>query len=290
MLRYRRSQEMDERAITAHLIRRMRQFQEREAAQLGVVLNYDARLAESEQGPESFHGADFAVWLRGGGLSLALRLQAKRLKPLVRSPGTYSSLDHTVRSTGDRQVDLLIGNTPSYMNPGYLFYNALETPPGVRTGCCRGKTFGLDVLGMTVASAHAIRGVLPEKTAADVLPVSVPAHCVVACSRTMPFWQHWGIPIFSDDVPLPLRAAFAFLHSSPRGPEPVRLLADPAAELSPQVQEILSGFPDGTLEVMEDSVPEYVDTVESEGSLGISDDDDDRPARVVAVLRSGDGA
>ncbi len=100
----------------------------------GMVVAADA------PGPESKYGADLELWLRGGGLLLGLRLQAKALAPRKRTVGTYEHLHHVVRrrsrSTGlvtsKPQVDVLINGTPAHLNAGYL--STMRSSRSLRSG------------------------------------------------------------------------------------------------------------------------------------------------------------
>lgn len=141
-------------------------------------------------GTEDTHGADLELWVRSQGLRVGFRFQSKVLRPLQRFAGKYEELDHRIggRSSGERQIDVLIENSPRPLNPAYLFYNGLEREPSIRSACCRDDEWSPrnGQLGLTFCSAHRIRALLdgsvrlPKRLEA-VLPRSLPLPCAATC-------------------------------------------------------------------------------------------------------------
>ncbi|MGY0390569.1 DUF6615 family protein [Nocardioides sp. WG-D5] len=140
-------------------------------------------------GPESRHGADLELWVRAGALRIGFRLQAKALQPRKsRVLGVYDELDHVIRGTALRQVDVLIGATPSLFNAGYVFYNGLAEKPDFDSGCCRNDDWLTrnGRLGITITTPQHVRAILdgrlryPKRLQA-VLPRSVPLSCIGTC-------------------------------------------------------------------------------------------------------------
>ena len=307
MRKYR--QRMDERGITTHLLWLMEQRQALLGA-AGLDLKYDDHLAASRQpdgstrnyGGESVHGADYAVWLRGGGLSLGLRLQAKRLFPDKKSLGNYASLDHEVGKAKTQQSKLLISRTPSSMVPGYIFYNGLEAWPRNGhhlTACCGGRSRTLSSLGLTVAHAQVIRDML-EVNAKDLsarrfMKNCVPAVCVTDCYVAR---QHFVIPVVGLSLNRPETLPLSALLTLLRAPRP---------ELRPRSIPIPIFHTAGTplpflLEVLRqadiveirdgEEIPAYVNAIGSEQGLDLAEPRDgdqrltdrERPADVVVSM------
>lgn len=233
--------------------------------------------ADRVPGRESTHGADLELWLRGGGLYLGLRLQAKKLFPSGkgRSPGTYKELHHLVGHTaGKAQVQVLIDATPSPLNPGYLFYNGLERKPRIDDGCCTldgyERTNGR--LGLTVTSAEFVKSLYDlspqKKSLGAVLPHSVPLQCLVLCRRQYR-WRNAGMPL---DAALPLDLA-GFR----------RLLVVPDLDFEGRSPELdVTG---GAVVISDDPLPPYVRRLALDGRLGNQDLPE---ADFVVVLSSSD--
>jgi hypothetical protein len=268
-----RNRERRETSITDDLIVRLT------TRGRGVVVAADA------PGPESKYGADLELWLRGGGFLLGLRLQAKSLAPRKKTAGSYEHLHHVVRRrsrttglvTARPQVDVLIGRTPAYLNPGYLFYNAPERKPAAGSACCsfNGYARKHGRLGLTYASAASVQQLNrmnPRPCGIDdVLPTSVPLQCLAMCFRGGWWPQQAGVP------PMPLRAADLPLALAGGGP-PVVLL-DPTRDIDQGFLEVARRSP----LVLDEEVspPEYVRSLLTNGVLG---DDAAPTARRVLVL------
>ena len=255
-----RGKERRETSITDDLIVRL------STRGKGMVVAADA------PGPESRFGADIELWLRGGGLLLGLRLQAKSLAPRKRRLGAYEHLHHTVRRrsrrsgqvTSEPQVKVLIRGTPAHLNAGYIFYNALETRPSVESACCSHNGFARKHgrLGLTYTSAESVEqlnSMNPQPNGiADVLPLSVPLQCLVLCQR----WGWW--PDSTGPAPMPLRAADLPLGLA--GGQLASLVLDPTRGLDDRVQAIIDRFPVEMNEVVR--LPDYVLSLLTNGVLG----------------------
>ncbi|MEU4157867.1 DUF6615 family protein [Actinoplanes sp. NPDC026670] len=196
---------------------RSRKFGKKESDERGITEDFVVWLARRSHGSveaihvdsgESEHGADIELWLRGGGLLLGFRLQAKCLKPNSgsRKPGSYQSLFDTVGTSPDFQVDKLISNTPSPLIPAYLFYNGLPADPVIPSDCCSDNEWRKDLgwLGITVAPAQVVsllKDITPRrKTLGHVLPDSLPLPCIAYCENDPYSWH------FPPGA-MPLRAA-----------------------------------------------------------------------------------
>lgn len=131
-------------------------------------------------------GADWEWWFVQGGRGFGMRVQAKRLNPATQK---YDTLDHTVRRTGRKQVNLLIGDAEAAsprLYPMYCFYNYI--PPGGAQPLWRCRSRGPDVreFGCSVADAYSIRALLRRKRKQTDLgsigALSFPWSCMVCCN------------------------------------------------------------------------------------------------------------
>jgi len=232
-----RGRERRETSITDDLIVRLTKRGE------GLVIAADA------PGPESLYGADLELWLRGGGLLLGLRLQAKSLAPRKRKLGVYKELHHVVhrRTTSGTthpraQVDVLISGTPHYLTPGYVFYNALEQKPSVDSACCSFNGYERlhGRLALTYTSASVVRDfnrMDPRPNSiSDILPASVPLQCLALCGGRR--WWAWGS---GGPLPMPLQAAELPLALA--GGRPPTVFLDPTRDVDATDLERLATYP-----------------------------------------------
>ena len=283
---------------SAHFVRRTmldsRRLRGRERRETSITDDLIVRLAKRGRGivaavdapgPESKYGADLELWLRGGGLLLGLRLQAKSLAPRKRKVGIYEHLHHVVRaksrSTGlvrsKAQVDVLIHGTPAHLNAGYIFYNAVERKPSVGSACCsfNGYARRHGRFGLTYTSAESVRQ-LNRTTGRpcgidDVLPSSVPLQCLAMCHR----WGWWPQP--GGLPPMPLRAAELPLALT-GGRLPV-LVLDPTRDLEREALDEARRLP---LVLNEDVLlPDYLRSLLSDGTM--SDGADPSASRIVVL-------
>ncbi|MFI0780124.1 DUF6615 family protein [Streptomyces sp. NPDC021212] len=129
---------------------------------------------------ESRNGADWEWWFHAGGLGFGMRVQAKRAK----RGGGYD-LEHTVRSTGDRQSELLVNDAlAAGCLPVYVLYNHRNWVPTSRFGQavdCRHGRGEQAQLGCTIVSALTVQSVLRSRPvrAAHVRDQSVPWHRIL---------------------------------------------------------------------------------------------------------------
>jgi hypothetical protein len=273
----------------AHLVRRqmfLHRSLGREMPEVALTANLINELVQRGRGrvsatpapaPESRYGADLELWLRGGGVLLGLRLQAKILKPGgPRSAARYAELHHKIGKQQIPQVSQLIANTPASMTPGYLFYNAIHQRPVVTSACCSHdgykRRFGR--YGLTITSAQTVQkfsNAAPRPLAelGDVLPQCVPLQCLALCPA-----QYLGE---RRNYPLPLQAASLPIRLVGGGrPTVVR---DRSGELTDEVRLALRhvdvDFDD------DKSAPEYVYTLITQGNI---DQGAEPTARFVVVM------
>ncbi len=129
-------------------------------------------------------GADWEWWLCGGGKAFGMRIQAKKLdsKSL-----RYESLDHKVRGSRKKQINLLLKDAaaqPTPLYPIYCFYNYWPDPaPNVQWNC---KSFPpkWGDFGCSVADARLIKRCLASgiRDLSRISSISHPWMCLVCCT------------------------------------------------------------------------------------------------------------
>lgn len=190
-----------------------------------VIVNKFTRRAEG-----TTTGADWEWWFVQGHRGVGLRVQAKRLNV---STVKYDTLDHTIRRTRQKQINLLLRDAESCsppLYPIYCFYNWLPGPapaqPTVnpRCGLCSLNAFPPDVrMGVTIADAYEVAALLRQKPPlvdfAAVSQISCPWVCLV-CQL-----DHWtGSPI--PEQVLGLVSGFRTRHSRKKRTAPWPRVAD----------------------------------------------------------------
>ncbi|MGI5380607.1 DUF6615 family protein [Streptomyces sp. CA-251387] len=129
---------------------------------------------------EARNGADWEWWFHTAGRGFGLRVQAKRAK----RGGGYD-LEHVVRTTGERQSELLVRDAlAAGCLPVYVLYNHRNWVPRSPTGLvvdCRHGRGSPTQLGCTIVSALTVQAVLRHRPirASYVRDRSVPWHRVL---------------------------------------------------------------------------------------------------------------
>jgi hypothetical protein len=146
-------------------------------------------------------GADWEWWFGSPGSWFGMRVQAKKLES---TSLIYDGLDHTVRSTRQKQFNLLINDAKARnLYPIYTFYNywdvqrASSAKISFTSACGCPATFGqlgvglfrgYEHWGCTVADAYAIRKAIRRGTSSlkDIAAISIPWEWLVCCPNTSP--------------------------------------------------------------------------------------------------------
>ncbi|MEU1084312.1 DUF6615 family protein [Streptomyces sp. NPDC005908] len=129
---------------------------------------------------EARNGADWEWWFHTAGRGFGMRVQAKRTK----RGGGYD-LEHVVRTTGERQSELLVGDAlAAGCLPIYVLYNHRNWVPRSPTGLvvdCRHGRGSPTQLGCTIVSALTVQAVLRDRPirASYVRDRSMPWHRVL---------------------------------------------------------------------------------------------------------------
>lgn len=172
---FRAGHSLGEEAITDYLLLDLKR-----SAPTEIVVNKFNRRDEGRT-----TGADWEWWFVQGGRGFGMRVQAKRLNPATQS---YDTLDHVVRRTRRKQINLLIGDARSAsppLYPVYCFYN--HVPPRRAVGCwhCAPGASNVSEFGCSIASAHSIRALLGRRRKRTDLEtigaLSFPWACLVCC-------------------------------------------------------------------------------------------------------------
>lgn len=140
-----------------------------------VVIKKFSKHAESDT------GADW-VWWFGSRTSgwFGMRVQAKRMDPTTHD---YPYLDHMIRSTGNKQIDVLISSARSQgLFPGYIFYNAfVQNVPTPRLNWnCDCHSVHQKHLGCVLVSAEVVKRQksLSRFSVKDAARLGKPLHCI----------------------------------------------------------------------------------------------------------------
>jgi len=135
---------------------------------------------------EALEGADWELWLTSGGSWLGFRVQAKKLD---RDSLEYPELGHVVKSSGKRQVDLLIEHAVNSSDkikriPLYVFYNYWKKNRFNPSWLCGSYSFSYEMLGCGMAYAEHVRNILNghSNRLKDVSEVMYPLSCLVCCN------------------------------------------------------------------------------------------------------------
>lgn len=136
-------------------------------------------------------GADWEWWFVQGSRGFGMRVQAKRLNTVSQR---YDTLDHVVRRTRQRQVNLLIrdaqaASPPLY--PLYFFYNhvpAMSLGPPTFLTLHPACSLLPQAMGCSIADAYRIRSLLSSKIKRTdfntVAALSLPWSCLVCCLQS----------------------------------------------------------------------------------------------------------
>jgi len=134
---------------------------------------------------EALQGADWEFWLMSRGTWLGFRMQAKKLDSKKLD---YPELDHVVKSSGKRQIDLLIDNAVKNADrkkriPLYIFYNYWKRNQFSPFWLCGSYKRTLPLIGCSMVYAEHVRHFLNlgSKKLVDLSGVMYPWSCLVCC-------------------------------------------------------------------------------------------------------------
>jgi hypothetical protein len=133
------------------------------------------------QAQEAEEGADWEWWFGGRWGWHGMRVQAKKLDE---GGARYARLDHVVRGTGKRQIDLLIDRADKHvprLDPIYCFYNGV---PAQSTKVIKCRRDSVPLPGCTIAHAVDVRDRLDKSGDGleRIAAISIPWSDLVCCA------------------------------------------------------------------------------------------------------------
>lgn len=128
-------------------------------------------------------GADWEWWFVSGSRGFGMRVQAKKLDSRT---STYPGLDHTVRGSRKRQINLLIDDASNQrppLYPAYLFYNVIQRH-AIPGWICGSYPPEAELLGCAICDAYLVKSALRRgiQTFSHLGAASYPWNCLVCCN------------------------------------------------------------------------------------------------------------
>lgn len=128
-------------------------------------------------------GADWDWWFVGKRQAWSMRIQAKKFDV---AKLTYRGIDYPHTKFRKRQIASLLRSAQNdNIYPAYCFYNYERTGQFAKGWRCVTSPVNELLMGCTIADAHIVRGLQKRRkwTLNDILPISMPWHCLVCCPQ-----------------------------------------------------------------------------------------------------------